>query len=336
MPIDSVPKHLNFFWWNVESFAHFVPQQKALARWPESAAAYVEKCHRVDSVLSRATEQHGRPAVVGLAEVTWEAAHQLRDRLFLGYNVCSLDLFTNDPEFQVAILYDGSLDFRESPPLAAPSMSRRTRPMAVVDFQQGRDTIRFIACHWTARMGVNRGEKERERLASFLAEQIYEYVHQAPPDERHHVVVMGDLNNEPFEGHFEEWHSFARNRPRATQPEHYTDQDVRRIRMYNCAWRWLGEQWTHSHSEPLLPSIAGTYFSEETKNWHTFDQILVTGGLLTQEFPVLAEEYVCRFIDPALFDQGGQLRKFDWNGGRPYGVSDHVPLVGRIFYRQEK
>lgn len=322
---------LDFAWWNVQSLAHFDKSRARLARWPGSKSAYKEKCRRVDAVLRRLIELRGCPQLIGLAEITNTAACELRDRLAPGFSVCSLDLFPSDSDFHVAVLYQPGSGLAEHAPLAVPLVPSSTRPMAVVDFVAGAHHIRFIACHWNARFGSDDGSKVRTRLAHFLSSTIYSFLHESPSGVNRHVVVIGDMNAEPF-GYLEDWHDMSRHRNRARQTEHFTDKSVGRVRLYNCAWRWMGEKWPHTPSGWQCPSIGGTYFNETEKEWFTFDHVLVTGGLLTRELPALAESDVDRFVDDTLLDKAGQLSKFDWNRGKPNGVSDHLPIVGRILY----
>lgn len=318
---------LRFAWWNVHSYAHFDATRRAFARWPSEPAAYEEKSARIDRAFEQLIADGGRPHLIGLAEITKEAADGLRDRVFPGYGVCSLDFLPGDPSMEVAWLYsDGR--FEEQAPIAAPFVPRGTRPMAVVDFKSDTDRVRFIACHWTARFDPVSAEIAHSRIADELGQQIYEFLHESDEGVARHVVVVGDFNTEPF-GMLEDRFCAARNRARATAREHYTDQDVHRVRLYNCSWRMLGESSPHAGADTDR-SIAGTYYYRERREWRTYDQLLISGGLLSNATPYLREERVRRVSGDRFVENDGHPHAFDWNGGQPRGVSDHLPLVGAI------
>jgi len=270
---------IRFAWWNVQSFAHFDENRVGQGRWPSYPQQYAAKCELVDGVVISLVKEHGPLDVVGLAEITEVAAKDLRNRLFPDHEVESLNLFSKYP-FQVAILFPRTGDFRSQPPIVTPFMPRTTRPMAVVDFIDTEHRIRFIACHWTARTQDNESRVLRTEIAKHLRRCVFEYLHEAERGVTRHAVVMGDLNAEPFDEEIVLGLEATRSRRRSRSREHYSDGDVQRVRMYNCAWRLLGESSPHRGGVASESSVAGTYYHTANSAWRTFDQVLVTGSLL--------------------------------------------------------
>lgn len=319
---------LRFVWWNTQSFGHFVKGRSSIHRWPSSRRKYKAKCERVDSVLHRIKTKVGGLDLVCLSEITRCAAVELRDRLFPGYDVFSLDLIEHSPSFELAVIYDPALSFTQVGPFAVPFQPRGARAMAVLDFVTEQYRIRFIVCHWTA-PGTDQSECNRTEVAKAVERFIYDYVHDDSIEGGKHAVVVGDLNEEPF-GLLEKWMHSTRSRVRARGPEHYSDQDIRRIRLYNCAWRLLGEVRPHTKDDGVKPSTAGTYYYQEGRTWHTYDQVLVTGSLLTGQAPYFMEDKLQLVCDEELLDEEGRPVAFDWDGRKATGFSDHLPLVGAI------
>jgi endonuclease/exonuclease/phosphatase family metal-dependent hydrolase len=318
-------KVLRFFWWNVQSFAHYDPTRASDAQWPQVAAAYAAKCQRVDATI-RLVFADTMPELLAFAEITRLAAEELRDRLFPGYQVLSLDLGASS-ELQVAIIYNPAMgSFHEESPVVVPYSPRGTRPMAVLDHVSDGHRMRFIACHWTARFS-EQTEATRQKTADHLNRQIFEFVEGATRDESRHVVVLGDLNTEPY-GLLEERMHATRDRARS-RIRHYTDVDTERVRLYNCAWRFLGERVPHFGTSPT-GHTAGTLFWDAKKTWHTFDHVLVTASLLTESAPYLDELSLRIVTCPLLLEPAGRPLKYEWQNGNPVGVSDHLPISGQV------
>lgn len=337
MSSEPTPKNetpttdLRFAWWNVQDFAHFDPRRAAEMRWPPTQQAYEEKCERIDSVLNDTLLDHGQLDLLGLGEITRKAADDLRDRCLPGYMVLSMDVARpHRSELQVAFIHRSVTNFAPQEPLVVPYMPRGTRPMAVLDYSRDGHRIRFIGCHWTARFRKS-GENRRADIAQHLSHEIYEYLDHNDASEARHVVVLGDLNEDPF-GLVEDRLHAHRSRHRALMRPHYTDRDVSRWRLYNLSWRMLGEHLPHDGTSlPTPRSLAGTYYYRAQNSWHTFDQMIVDGSLLTEHCPFI-DESECRIVQhPSLFDTDGLPRKLEWFANFPKGcVSDHLPLLGMI------
>jgi endonuclease/exonuclease/phosphatase family metal-dependent hydrolase len=318
-----------FLWWNVDSFAHFDAARAGEPQWPPELAAYQAKCDRVDLAL-RGLIVPRCPDVLALAEVTNRAATELRNRLLPGYVVHSLDLLPR-AELQIALVYNPAVASNPNY-LDVPGVPPSTRPIACLDVCWTNHQLRIYACHWAARFR-QASEDTRRDVAKYLNAMLYDFMRAASAGEQRHVLIVGDFNEEPF-GLLETRFHASRDRTSARRREHYTDQHVKRLRLYNSAWRWLGEHRPHSGGA-FTGEIAGTYYWRKERCWRTFDQVMVDGTLLTQETPYLDEAQLEVLTSPALLGESQRPQKFRWNQGKPEGVSDHLPVRGRIILTRE-
>lgn len=325
-------QNISIFWWNAGDYYHYDRDKSKLDRWPKSQSQYQAKCAAVDAAFKASFTNFGMPTVVTLGEITAYAAKDLRDRLFPEYNLISLDTKIDSPTLQIAILYrrchDG-LAFSESPPIVVPATPKGTRPMAVLDISNATAHIRCIVCHWQARFD-EKNERIRYRMADYLSQQIYDFLHDdAGEKKKRSVIVVGDLNDEPFGESTQDVLNAHRHRARSYKT-HWADDDVKRVHLYNCSWRLLGERTPHSPAiVDAFPTAAGTYYWEHKKSWHNLDHFIVSSGLLGKMPPFIDEAEV-KVVSLPEFMPEGVPKKFYESEGRFFGLSDHLPIVASI------
>jgi endonuclease/exonuclease/phosphatase family metal-dependent hydrolase len=272
----------------------------------------------------------GFPDILVVCEITREAAQDLVKRLPSGFGVAIAPAFPHEDEFQVAVFYRTGVGLTPELPLLpteTADVTRETRPMVPVHLTLSGHVIRFVACHWTG-FNVASSISARRRLADFLRQNIHDFLHPEVPNPKvaRHVVVLGDLNEEPMSDLFES-HLEGRRDRRSCRKLHWRDEDVRRVRLYNLAWRYLGEQVPHGVGRPMTGGAAGTWYDDE-RGWRTFDHVLVSGELLGENPPCLDEENTQIISMPILQDEHGLPRPFE--PGSSHGVSDHLPVVGQL------
>lgn len=194
----------------------------------------------------------------------------------------------------------------------------RVRAGLVVRFQTACSdppgSLIVAVAHWRSDMGDSRDAAERRmRAAEGLRVQIGKMRDSAP------VLVMGDLNAEPFEGPLEAGLPASRFRDAVRLHRPRGPEDVL---LYNPSWRWLGERepWTSS-TRPF--TLAGTYkkAGNHPSAWRTFDQVLVSGELLGPSGWSLREDTLGVGLDDDVFDA---------ERSRPRLPFDHLPLVGLL------
>jgi endonuclease/exonuclease/phosphatase family metal-dependent hydrolase len=251
-----------------------------------------------------------------------------------GFDVVIAPAHPYEDEFQVAIFYRTGVGMTPELPLLpseTEDVTRETRPMVTIHLTLPGHVIRFVACHWTGFDELS-SRTARGRLADFLRRDTYDFLYPEAPDPKlaRHVVVLGDLNEEPTADLFMSNLEGRRDR-KSSREQHWRDEGVRRVRLYDLAWRYLGEQVPHAAGRSLSNGAAGTWYNR-TVGWRTFDHILVSGGLLGERPPFIDEANTVIISRPILQDEDGLPSPFE--PGSSYGISDHLPIVGQLVLRE--
>jgi endonuclease/exonuclease/phosphatase family metal-dependent hydrolase len=328
--MGTATRPFRFGWWNLHNFAHFDPDRVAeRGRWPNTQQEYDEKLGRVRAALSEAFGE-ALPDLLAVCEITRPAAEALRSRLPAGYAMTFAPDDSPDP-FQVCVFYRPDRGLTAEPPLLPADLgdvTARTRPMLVTHLTFPGHVIRLVACHWTG-MDEDSSLLARERLAEILRRDCYEFLHPEVPKrgQERHVVLFGDLNEEPMAEVFKERLMGCRDHATSQQTRDSYARQLRRVRLYNAAWRFLGEQTPHAGGPPPSRVIAGTYFAAP-HGWRTFDHVLVSRGLLGASPPHLDESRTRILSADILVDDHGRPTPFVVGATR--GVSDHLPLLGHL------
>jgi endonuclease/exonuclease/phosphatase family metal-dependent hydrolase len=330
--MTSARKCLTFAWWNLHDCAHFHPDRISHSRWPKSQADYDAKIERIGDALQEMFPS-GLPDLLAVCEITREAAQTLTQRLSPLYKVTVAPPYPRSDDFQVAILYRSDPHFSVEPLILSDreeDLPTGTRPMLPIHFALPGHLIRFVFCHWTS-LDISR--LARERLADVLRRDSFGFLEatEKPVGQSRHVVILGDLNEEPSSKIFEERLVGFRDRP-SSHSRHWRDFEVRRLRLYNATWRYLGEQQPHPVPDGIH-APAGTYFGD-VYGWRSIDHVLVSGGLLNATPPYFDEAWTRVVSTPALVDEYGRPQHFTPSTKR--GVSDHLPIVGRLILAEKQ
>lgn len=327
----SAESDLGIFWWNTHNFFHYDAARKG-DRWPSSPGVYIEKCNRVDNALMAFFENYNKPEIIAFCEITNRASEDLKNRLLADYNFLSLDAHPLDPSSQISIFYKEKDFFKitEINPIVVEDTPNGTRPMAVIDIEFKSKIIRLIACHWQARFKQQNG-KYKVRVADYLSKYIYDFITENDSIKSKDVILIGDLNEEPFDEIPSDYLNSHRFRDRATKSIHWTDKKVKRINLYNCTWRLLGEKHPAQCTKNL--QIAGSYYWEDEKSWHTLDQILATSGLIGASVPRLDEDST-HIVSMKEFLPESLPKKFSYSTVNGYkGLSDHLPIYTKLTHK---
>jgi endonuclease/exonuclease/phosphatase family metal-dependent hydrolase len=322
-------KALTFCWWNLHDFAHFDAGKASEPRWPKQVKDFEDKRDRIITTL-RGLFGGKFPDLLAVCEITREAAYEVASHMRPAFHVVVAPAYPRDDGFQVAVMYRKGVGFSADTPLLPfddLDVPEETRPMIPVRYTPAGQVIRFVACHWTSFKEL-RSQATRQKLADYLRGDTYDFLQpktSGVPSDRH-TIILGDLNEEPTSPLFEEHLKAARDHASGRQRAHSRDRQVRRVRLYNAAWRYLGEQVAYSGGAPT-PGLAGTFYNKKL-GWRTFDHLIVSGGLLAAPPPYLDEANTRVATAAAMTSPDGKPLPFE-AVGKP-GISDHLPITGRI------
>jgi endonuclease/exonuclease/phosphatase family metal-dependent hydrolase len=324
--------------WNVHNLYPYVPGRHtdSATHWPPTPEAYEAKLAAVADVLRGIPG--GVPDLMAFCEVATPKAAGGRDALadlcdelgdqfehFTGTEgdsrgaacgvVWSADELLEDAGARVL----HRVETGYSGPYGRPILESQ-----FVEADSGR-VFTLLVNHWTSRRETN-SEARRLEAGETLLNLLLQRVSTGQPfcgDPSTLVVVVGDFNDEPFDAALTDLRGLlsppyaARDRTAVLRRRRMDPAPV----LYNAAWRLLGEQQSRCEEiEADWEKPAGTYLLGDTGRgqWRTYDQVLVSAGMLEGPRPV--------------FDDGSLLvhcpRELTTRHGAPASdmMSDHFPV----------
>lgn len=285
-----------------------------------TAGKYQAKLANIARVVSELCPDAtaGHAALVGIAEV--ENARALDDLVAqpalaaLGFRYAHIE-GADRRGIDCAVLYDPAL-FRLTGTTLVPYVDPEnpgylTRGFLVASGTLGGDELHVIVCHWPSRAT---GEEARI-LAGRQTRAVKDSLLRACPGSK--VIVMGDLNDDPHDRSLAEGLACLYNKEEVTAADG----------MFN-PWRAI-------HRPDSVGRGVGTLTYQG--KWNLFDQIVVSGTLLTDDGAQLRYGRAEIFLrDYLLQDEGpdGANRRYAGTplrthaGGRWLnGYSDHLPTM---------
>lgn len=169
--------------------------------------------------------------------------------------------------------------------------------------------VSFIVNHWPSRLGGEAQSSPMREAAARLSREIADSLWRVNPSQG--IVMMGDLNDDPFNKSCAKVFGAVRNR-----------EDVANHGFYNPFWYILD----HGVGSLCYNGV-----------WNLFDQIIVSGNLVDGSIPGL-EYWKCTvFNKPFLRTRSGKYKNYPhrtYSGGKFLnGYSDHFPT--EIFLLRE-
>jgi len=186
-------------------------------------------------------------------------------------------------QFDTGLLYrKANLFLLDATPLIVARGNRSLRLANRVDFLTpgSQKPLHLFVSHWPSRLWCERNGADRHVLGLRLRDAV-NALHEFYRAQAN-VILLGDYNDEPFDGSLAEQLLAVRDR-----------RLVRRnpMLLYNPFWRHLGESAPHVPGKPCR-SYAGTCFykSGVETHWRTFDQIIFSSAFLGRSEWELVEE----------------------------------------------
>lgn len=283
-----------------------------LNKW--NSERYVEKIGRLAGIISRLGADDGipgGPAVIGLSEIENRsvledlAAHPLLAPA--AYRIIHFD----SPDLRgidVGLLYqpryfEPSGAVSAELPLYDDDGSRiYTRDQLVVSGQFDGNEMHFIVNHWPSRSGGEEASRLRRNAAAALTRSLTDSILSINPEAK--IIIMGDLNDDPV-------NESVKDILRAGD----SVDDLGPGDLFNCMF-------------PMFKKGAGSLAYNGV--WNLFDQIIVSQGLLENDYSSYGY-YAARVYNKEILTQkDGQYKGYPLRTyvGTTYqgGYSDHFPV----------
>lgn len=178
----------------------------------------------------------------------------------------------------------------------------------------GRAVTKLVLCHWPA---IGQGDQDHVPQARARCAEEIRREHENESDGST-VIVMGDLNAEPFDVALRHNLTSTRDLQRAVN---------QRGILYNLAWRWLARDRPFDGRD-RSERVTGThlYRAGVENRWRTYDQALVAEGFLRGAGWTLREDESFVWHDPEVLS--GQ------RGAFLSAMADHLPIIVTLEYIQ--
>ncbi|MBS9927341.1 endonuclease/exonuclease/phosphatase family protein [Vibrio alginolyticus] len=166
----------------------------------------------------------------------------------------------------------------------------------------------LYTCHWASRLNGD-SDKRRKKAASMVYSDALEYIEAG-----NHVIVMGDFNDNPYDVSINEELSASRCHDAVKRyPNEY---------LYNPFWRTVvsGLHYNRHNSSQSFRSGTHKYKEFAGTIWHSYDQIIVSGSLLSGDGWHLNESQT------KVIEEVSLLRDFESR----HSFLDHLPIVCEV------
>lgn len=275
---------------------------------------YLAKIERMAGVISRIGEDDkipGGPAILGVSEI--ENRSVLEDLVAHPYlqSAAYEIVHYNSPDLRgvdVALLYQPRYFTLESSaslelPIFGDDGERiYTRDQLLVSGKFIGEDIHFIVNHWPSRRGGEKASRPRRNAAAGLSKSIVDSL--IAIDSAAKIVVMGDFNDDPVNISMKDILKARDHIDNLSEGE-----------MFNCMF-------------PLYKKGVGSLAYRD--NWNLFDQIVISRGLLGNDYSTLTYYAARVFNKDFLMQQDGRYKGYPF---RTYvgtthqgGFSDHFPV----------
>ncbi len=232
----------------------------------------------------------------------------------------------------LGLLHDSKLQVIGEPhlhPIDLGPEERPTRGVLEVTLQIDDQPLTVLVNHWPSRYGgVEASNPRRAKAAAVVRSLADAQMQMAAVAEREaDVLIMGDLNDDPFSPSVRDHLKAVRERRTVAHPYNRltTNAKQKAPKLYNPSWSFFAQ------------ADHGTYYYWNEWTWNVFDQVIVSPGLIDGEGLQYVEGSL-RVHAPTF------LRDTDKNANRPArfrkfkgvweeGYSDHFAVRGELEHR---
>ncbi len=266
-----------------------------------------DKVEKLTNVIAKIVHPN-RPDIISLAEIENKTVmesilEEMHRQGMKGYSFVHYDS-PDERGSDVAMIYNtDSFRVLESHPVLVhlPGIEDRTRDILYVKGTvPNGETLHLFFIHFPSRAeGRELSERRRYFAASELRNAVYKVTAEDPEA---NLIIMGDFNDTPDDNSVDEVLGARKS-----------FEDVKNLRLYNLLY-------------PRYKKGLGTTYH---KGWLLFDQIIVSGNLLTSQTIDCKPEYADLYNPSWLLYFGRNNRpKPNRTYSRKYvgGYSDHLPV----------
>ncbi|WP_368178350.1 hypothetical protein [Aeromonas sp. R7-1] len=253
---------LRFGWWNA-ALSPSAPQAGSNA----SDETYPLVCKHIKSLLTEKSCDF-----LALSEVSSKDINHFINAIDIE-NITILDMAekVGKTRFDIAVIYNNKkLKVKHISNLSKSITGNIVKAAQIVEVINIDDSKIFYIylCHWASRL--NGGEEKRNASASMVYQSAMDYI-QNDKD----VIILGDFNDNPYDRSLNvnlqasRCHDAVRKYPNEF--------------FYNPFWRTIVSEKKYSHLEPMqaYPSGSHKYKTFQGTIWHSYDQAIVSGSLIS-------------------------------------------------------
>ncbi len=315
-------KEYHIAWWNLENLFDSVNSPHRPAWLKDSIKGELKgwtttivnkKIHQLATIINGMNGGQG-PDILGVCEV--ENAHVLGKLVkklhsHRRYSIAHHDM-SDHRGIDVAFIYDADLFTVEAQFNHVVLKRNATRDLFQVNFttNQGNALV-CIGNHWPSRTGGQAQSEPYRQMAGETLAYWHERIRSIKGADTP-IVVMGDLNDEPFDSSVINYALAERTLDRVVSKR------SRKPYLFNLMWELMGEG-------------KGTHFYQE---WGMLDQILVNRSLLTNDGPFKLVDGSIAIHKLPIMLKGGRPRRFGRTSNRRgidnKGYSDHLPIEFQV------
>ncbi len=279
-----------------------------------TADRYISKIEMIAGLISKIGEDEGipgGPAIIGVSEVeNLSVIEDLVAHPYLQnsqYKIAHYD----SPDLRgidVALLYQPKyFTLKESTSFELPLFDEEgeriyTRDQLLVSGTFIDEEMHIIVNHWPSRRGGEEASRTKRNAAAGLSRSIIDSLLAIDPEAN--IIVMGDFNDDPI--------NISMND--VLRASDHID-NLEEGELFNCMY-------------PLFKKGIGSLAYRDI--WNLFDQIVVSQGLLGNDYNNLTYYAARVFNKDFLLQQDGQYKGYPFRtyAGTTYlgGYSDHLPV----------